>query len=190
LNGSDLLVEMLKARGVTFVATVSGNGLNPFFVSCARRGIRVVDFRNEQAASYAADAYARLTGKVGVCAVSSGVAHVNAFSGLINAFFDGAPVFLFTGASAQSHTDVGRFQDMDQVAMAAPLCKYAREVHQAERIPFYVHEAFSHAVAGRPGPVHLTIPLDVLDAEVGEVPGRLLKAARRRWRRAARPTPP
>lgn len=176
MNGADLLVELLKRQGIPFVTTLSGNGLNPFYVACRRRGLRFVDFRNEQAASYAAEADARLTRRLGVCAVSSGVAHANAFAGLVNAYFDGAPVLLITGASAHAYTDAGKFQDLDQVAMAQPFCKYARFVDRAERIPFYVREAASHALAGRPGPVHLTIPLDVLNQEVGQIDERQLKS--------------
>ncbi len=166
MNGADFLVASLKAREVPFVTTLSGNGLNPFFLACQRGGLPIVDFRNEQAASYAADAYARLTGRLGVCAVSSGVAHVNAFAGLVNAYFDGAPLLLFTGASERRRADAGRFQDLDQVALAAPVCKYAKEVDRAERFAFYLNEACSRALGGRPGPVHLTAALDVLDQEI------------------------
>jgi acetolactate synthase-1/2/3 large subunit len=151
---------------VTFVSTLCGNGLNPFFVACRKAGIQVVDTRNEQAASYMADAYARLTRRVGVCAVSSGIAHTNALTGVVNAYFDGAPVLLLSGASAQSGNELGKFQELDHVALAAPVCKYARCVDHAERMAFYVHEALAMATSGRPGPVHLTVPIDVLEAEV------------------------
>jgi acetolactate synthase-1/2/3 large subunit len=148
------------------VSTLCGNGLNPFYVACRKAGIQVVDTRNEQAASYMADAYARLTRRVGVCAVSSGIGHTNALSGVVNAYFDGAPMLLLSGASAQSGNDLGTFQELDHVALAAPVCKYARFVDRAERMAFYVHEALAMATSGRPGPVHLTVPIDVLEAEV------------------------
>jgi len=166
MNGADLLVRALKASGVSVVTTLSGNGLNPFYVACRRGELRFVDFRNEQAAAYAAEAQAKLTRRLGVCAVSSGVAHLNALAGIANAYFDGVPVLLITGESDRARADQGRFQDMDHVATATPLCKYARLVDRAERIPFYVHEACARAVAGRPGPVHLSIPMDVLNDEV------------------------
>ena len=72
MNGADLLVQELEARGVPFISVLCGNGLNPLLESAKRSGLRLVDTRNEQAASYIADAYARLTRRVGVCAVSSG----------------------------------------------------------------------------------------------------------------------
>ena len=73
-----------------------------------------------------ADAYGRLTRRVGVCAVSSGVAHVNALTGLTNAYFDGAPMLLLSGSGALSTMGLGHFQDLDQVAIAAPLCKFSQ----------------------------------------------------------------
>jgi acetolactate synthase-1/2/3 large subunit len=167
-NGADLVVSELKRRGVTWVSTLCGNGLNPFFVSCKKTGIRLIDTRNEQAAAYMADTYAKLTGHVGVCAVSSGVAHSGALTGIANAFFDGSPVLLITGASAGYGAGHGVFQEYDQVALAEPICKYSRCVYRAGDISFLVEQAFTKAVSGRPGPVHLTIPLDVQEAEVEE----------------------
>jgi len=164
--GADLLVRELQARGVPFVSVLCGNGLGPFLKAAAQAGLRLVDTRNEQAASYIADAYARLTGRVGVCAVSSGIAHVNAFAGLLNAHYDGAPVLLITGASNSASLGRGAFQDLDQVALARPLCKRAELVNHPARIPQAVHEAFAVATSGRPGPVHLTIPADVLSGEI------------------------
>jgi len=166
MTGADLLLKALKDRGVEFVATLCGNGLNPFYAACQEVGMHLIDTRNEQAASYIADAYGRLTRKVGVCAVSSGIAHINALAGVANAYFDGAPMLLITGASVHRTTDMGKFQEMDQIGLAAPLCKYVKFVDRPELMPFYVQEAFAAATSGRPGPVHLTIPIDILEMEV------------------------
>jgi len=166
MTGADVFVRELQDRGIPFVTTLSGNGTEPFYAACQRAGLRLIDFRNEQAASFAADAAARLTGRVGVCAVSAAVGHANALIGVVNAWFDGAPLLLFSGSSTHARTSQGKFQDLDQVAVAAPICKYARLVDRPERIPFFVGEAFAAATSGRPGPVHLTIPADVLAAEV------------------------
>jgi acetolactate synthase-1/2/3 large subunit len=178
MNGADLLVRELQARGVAFVSVLCGNGLNPLLAAADRAGLRLVDTRNEQAASYIADAYARLTGRVGVCAVSSGVAHVNALAGVLNAHFDGAPMLLITGASSSAGLGRGAFQDLDQVALARPICKYAELVGRPERIPQAVHEAFAAATSGRPGPTHLTIPEDILSAEVQEAVEQFTKLTR------------
>jgi len=166
MNGADVLVKELMQHGVTFVTTLSGTGLSYFYVACKRAGLPLVDFRNEQAAAYAADAAARLTRRVGVCAVSAAVGHVSALLGVLNAWFDGSPLLLLSGASEHTLTDMGKFQELDHIPLAAPICKYARLVDRAERIPFYVREAFARATTGRPGPVHLTVPVDVLSAEI------------------------
>jgi acetolactate synthase I/II/III large subunit len=123
---------------VPFIATLSGNGLDPLFADCQRGGLPLVDFCNEQAAAYAADVYARLTGRLGVCAVSSGVAPINAMAGLVNAYFDGVPVLFISGCSESNRIGAGSFQDLDQMAVAAPVCKYAKLVDRAERLPFFL----------------------------------------------------
>lgn len=174
LTGADLLVLELKRQGVTWVSTVCGNGLSQFHQSCQKASIRLIDTHNEQAAAYMADAYARLTGRVGVCAVSSGIAHSNALTGVANAFFDGSPLLLLTGASAGYGADRGVFQEFNQVALAEPICKFAKCVGRASDIVFLTRQAFAKALGGRPGPVHLTIPADVLEAEV-EAPNEFQK---------------
>jgi acetolactate synthase-1/2/3 large subunit len=168
MTGADLLVRLLKAQDVPFVSTLCGNGLDPLLLACKRQGLRLADVRNEQAAGYMADAVGRLTRRVGVGTSSSGVAHLNALTGLVNAYFDGAPMLLITGASDSRTAGLGNFQDLDQVALAHPVCKLARRVDRPERIALAVQEAFATARSGRPGPVHLTIPSDVLQASVNE----------------------
>lgn len=158
---ADVLVQELQARGVQFIATLNGYGLDPFYLACKSRGMRVIDVRNEQAASYMAEVTGRLTRTVGVCAVSAAVAHVNALSGVANACLDGAPMLLITGSTPMAREGLGDFQDFDPVAVAAPLCKYARKIDAPERVAQIVHEAFTAATTGRPGPVFLSLPLDI-----------------------------
>src|SRR5579883_1355368 len=102
MTGADLFVQALMDRGVTFVTTLSGNGTEPFYEACQRAGLRLIDFRNEQAAAFAADAAARLTRRLAVCAVSAAVGHTNALIGVVNAWFDGAPLLLFSGSAAHA----------------------------------------------------------------------------------------
>jgi len=166
LTGAELLVSELKQLGVPWVSTLCGNGLNPFYVACKKAGVRIVDTHNEQAAAYMADAYARLTGRIGVCAVSSGIAHCNALTGVANAYFDGAPLLLITGASAGYGAGRGVFQEFDQVALAEPICRSSKLISRAEDLPFLVRQAARTALRGRCGPVHLTVPVNVLTAEV------------------------
>jgi acetolactate synthase-1/2/3 large subunit len=165
MTGADLLVQELLDRGVPNIYTLCGNGLDPILSSAQRSGLRVIDTRNEQAAGYMADATGRLTRRLGVAAASAGVAHINALTGVGNAYFDGSPMLLITGATDSATAGRGHFQDMDSVGISRPLCKFAQWVDRPGRIPSAVQESFALALSGRPGPVHLTIPMDVLRNE-------------------------
>ncbi len=169
MTAADLLVEELLARGVKFISTLNGHGLDPLYLACKRAGMRMVDVRNEQAAGYMAEVTGRLSRAVGVCAVSGAVAHANALTGVVNAWLDGAPMLLITGITPLDRLGLGDFQDFNPVPMAAPVCKYARMLDVPERVPQIVHEAFTAATTGRPGPVHLSLPIDVASAEVDPV---------------------
>ena len=168
MTGAEILIRCLSDAGVDRMSVLCGNGLNPILHEAGRAGMRLIDTRNEQSASYIADAYGRLTRRLGVCAVSSAVGHTNALIGVLNARYDGSPMLLISGMSNREHEGMGIFQELDQVALAAPITKLARLVDRAENIPSEVREAIGQAVSGRPGPVHLTLPLDVLEAQVPE----------------------
>ena len=171
MNGADLFAQGLKAWGAERVSTLCGHGLNEIYAACLRAGLRLVDVRNEQTAAYMAECAGRLTGRVGVCAISSGVAHANALTGVLNAHFDGAPILLLTGCGPLATAGMGHFQDFDQVQLAAPICKYARTLSAPERILDDLHAAWEAALMGRPGPVHLSFPMDLQMAEVDECLG-------------------
>jgi acetolactate synthase-1/2/3 large subunit len=165
MTGADVLIRDLKEAGVPCIYTLCGNGLEPILTACHRARMRVIDTRNEQAAAYMADTAGKLTRRPAVVATSSGVAHLNALTGVGNAWFDGSPVLLLTGATDSATAGRGNFQDMDSVALSRPICKFAQGVNRPDRISFDVREALRIALTGRPGPVHLTIPMDVLRAE-------------------------
>src|SRR5207302_144883 len=131
---------------------------------------RVVDTRNEQSAAYMADAWGRMTGRLGVVATSAGPGFTNALTGLANAWWDGGPMLLISGCSAAATRGQGHFQELDQVAMAAPVCKYARLVARADQLVHEVEAAIGAAIHGRPGPAHLTIPVDVWSQPVEGAP--------------------
>lgn len=168
MNGAQWLARLLHRRGVQSLFVLPGNGLFPFLDAFVDGDIQVVDVRNEQAATYMADAWGAMTGRPGVVAVSAGPGHTNALTGLANAWWDGRPMVLISGCGPQSTEGADTFQELDQVSMAAPVCKYAAKIHHVAALPQEVHTALSRAVSGRPGPVHLTIPHDVLAAEVDE----------------------
>lgn len=165
MTGADVLIQDLKGAGVPCIYALVGNGLEPILTASHKAGMRIIDTRNEQAAAYMADTAGRLTRRPGVVAASSGVAHLNALTGVGNAWFDGSPMLLLTGATDSATAGRGNFQDMDSVALSQPICKYARWVNRPDRISPDLREALRIALSGRPGPVHLTIPMDVLRAE-------------------------
>jgi len=164
MNCAQWFVRTLKDRGVERVFVLCGNGLNPLLDACLDQRMPVVDVRNEQAAAFMADLYGRMTGRLGVAFVSSGPGHTNALTGLTNAAWDGGPMMLVSGCSPAATVGLDHFQELDQVAMAAPVCKYASFVTSPANLKTDAERAFSAAVSGRPGPVHLTIPEDVLKA--------------------------
>src|SRR5579872_4607708 len=100
MTAAEVLIRELQERGVQWMATLCGHGLDPLFQAARSAGMRLVDTRNEQTASYIAESAGRLTRQPGVCAVSSGIAHVNALTGVANAWFDRAPMLLISGAAA------------------------------------------------------------------------------------------
>ncbi|RKX99398.1 hypothetical protein DRP77_13390, partial [Candidatus Poribacteria bacterium] len=168
MTGAGWLVKTLKERGVEYVFTLCGNGLNPFYEACLDYGLKVIDVRNEQAAAYMADVWGRMTRKLGVVAVSSGPGHTNAITGLANSFWDGGPMLLISGCSPLRTRGADHFQELDQDRIVAPITKYSALVAHVEALPPTLNTALSYALGDRPGPVHLTIPEDVLSARIDE----------------------
>ncbi len=166
MTAVEWFVKGLRERGVEWIATLCGHGLDPLFYAAKSAGLRLIDTRNEQAAAYLAEAYGRLTRAPGVVAVSSGVAHANAMSGVLNAHFDQGPLLLISGAGAHRTAGMGHFQDVDQVALAAPVTKYSRVIDRPERTLEILGQAWESARSLPPGPVHLTFPTDIQQAEV------------------------
>lgn len=158
----DLLVRTLVHHGVREVFALSGGHLDPIFQACVDHGVRIIDTRHEAAAVHMADGYARTTGRPGVALVTAGPGVTNAITGVANAYMDAIPLICIAGRSPLRDDDHLPLQGMDQVALMAPITKFARTVLQPERIAEYVDMAWRQATSGRPGPVFLDIPIDVL----------------------------
>jgi 2-hydroxyacyl-CoA lyase 1 len=118
--------------------------------------------RNEQAASYAAQAYGYLTGRPGACIVVTGPGVVHGLSGLANAQQNCWPMILFGGASETYRGGMGAFQEERQVLIASPFCKFAHGIESVQRIPYYVEMATRNAIYGRPGATYLDVPDDII----------------------------
>ncbi len=166
-TGSDLVVECLTAEGIDLVTGVPGTTVMDLIDSLARQDtIRFVHTRHEQVAGLMADGRSR-AGHLGVALVSRGPGAANAAIAVHNAYDESVPMLLLVGQVPGSITERRSFEEMDVVATFAPMSKWAVEVHRADRIPELLQRAVRTAVTGRPGPVVVSLPLDVLQAEVG-----------------------
>jgi acetolactate synthase-1/2/3 large subunit len=168
VTGSELLARALKSQGMDTLFFLMGGPMLETESEIIKLGVRAVDTRHEQAASMMAHAWARVTQRPGVCMASSGPGTTNLATGLANAFADAAPVIGIGGASPRVYFGMEAFQEIDQVGVMRPITKWAERVLDARRIPELVASAFRHATTGRPGPVYLDLPGDILGERVDE----------------------
>jgi len=170
-TGSEILARALKRQGTEALFYLMGGPMLAAESACIAEGIRMIDVRHEQAAAMMAHAYSRVLNRPSVCMAASGPGVTNLVTGVANAFVDSAPVVAIGGSSPVSQLGKGAFQEMDQVAMMRPIVRWAERVYDPRRIPELVATAFRHACGGRPGPVYLDLPGDVLYRQVedGEV---------------------
>jgi thiamine pyrophosphate-dependent acetolactate synthase large subunit-like protein len=166
--GNNLVVKALKDEGVDTVFYITGGPMVDVAALSIEIGFRSVDVRHEQAASMAAHAYSRVSGKPGVCFAASGPGVTNLITGVGNAYLDAVPVVTLGGSSALAQNGMGAFQEMDQVAMFKPITKWSERVLDARRIPEIINKAFRVATSGQPGPVYVDLPGDVLYKDVDE----------------------
>ena len=168
ISGNELVGETLKRIGVDTFFFIMGGPINDALTASLKRGIRGIDVRHEQAAAMSAQAYARVRNTPGVCLGASGPGTINLTTGIANALIDCCPVVAFGGSSPLRDLGTGAFQEIDQVAIMKPVTKWADRVYEAKRIPEMIDIAFRRSIAGKPGPVYLDLPSDVLYAEVEE----------------------
>jgi acetolactate synthase-1/2/3 large subunit len=162
LTGGELVARVLARAGVGHVFTLCGGHILPIYDGCLSEGIRIVDVRHEQAAAHAADAYARLTRNVGVALVAPGPGVTDAVTGVANAYAARSPLLLIGGAAPLGLRGLGALQEMEQVALLRPITKGAWTVAETRQIPEVLTTAIRTALAGRPGPVFVEIPVDLL----------------------------
>jgi acetolactate synthase I/II/III large subunit len=162
LTGSEILLESLHREKVEVVFGLPGGAVLPLYDALYSAGIRHLLVRHEQAAAFAADGYARATGKPGVCLVTSGPGATNVITGLTSALMDSIPVVALTGQVPASLIGKDAFQEADTVGISMPCTKRSYLVKSAAEIPGVIDEAFKTAVSGRPGPVLVDLPKSVL----------------------------
>ena len=168
LNGSEILAKALKREGVDELFFLMGGPMLAAESASIKEGIRCIDVRHEQAAAMMAQAYSRLQQRPGVCMAASGPATINLSTGLANALIDCCPVVALGGASPILGNGKQVFQEIDQMEIMSGCVKYAARVHDAHRIPELLNTAMQRAMSGKPGPVYLDLPGDVLYQMVDE----------------------
>ena len=161
-HGGKLVAKALKRHGTTHLFTLCGGHIQAIYDGCLDEDIRVVDVRHEQTAGHAADGYARVTGRPGVCAVTAGPGVTDTVTAAANAFRGGIPMIIIGGAGPRALQDMGSLQDMNHVELMRPVSKWSVSVPSTDRIAEYIDSAFRIAQAGVPGPVFLEMPLDLL----------------------------
>ena len=171
-HGGQILVDQLKIQGVDRVFCVPGESYLAALDGLFDSGIDTIVGRNEGGVSMMAEAYGKLTGRPGVAMVTRGPGATNASGGVHVAFQDSTPMILFVGQVASDQRDREAFQEVDYRQMFGPLAKWVAEIDRTDRIPEYISRAFHVAVSGRPGPVVLALPEDMLSAtaDVADAP--------------------
>jgi acetolactate synthase-1/2/3 large subunit len=164
--GGQLAAEALIERGVDYIFSLSGGHITPIYQFLENSPITIFDTRHEQAAVFMAEAWARMTRKPAVAMVTAGPGFTNALSGIASARLSNTPVILIAGCVGLESVEKLDLQDMTQLPVIAPMVKKALVCQVAERIPEYIDMAFRAAMSGRPGPVYLELPCDLLNATI------------------------
>jgi acetolactate synthase-1/2/3 large subunit len=162
VTGGALVVEALLEQGVSHLFTVSGGQILPAYDAAVGRPLRLIHTRHEAAAVLMADGWARVTGDPGACLFTLGPGVTNAVTGAFVASLAGTPVVVMAAGIPTDRYDMGAIQDLDQVALMRPVTKWAVRVLDVRRVPEYMAAAFRQARSGRPGPVFLEFPANVL----------------------------
>jgi 2-hydroxyacyl-CoA lyase 1 len=168
ISGAKAIAICLKKQKVKYVFGIVGVPVTPIAEELQKVGVRFIAMRNEQAASYAAQAASYLLGTPQGCLVVSGPGVTNAISGLANAKINKWPMFLIGGASPSYQSKMGAFQEEKQLESVAPFVKFYASIDSTERIPFFIEKAIRTSLFGEPGATYLDAPSDIIDGEVDE----------------------
>ena len=170
-TGAHAVVRALEAEGVEYVFGYPGGAIMPVYDALTGSSLKHVLARHEQGAALAADGYARVSGKPGVCLATSGPGATNLVTGIANAFLDSVPMVAITGQTATALMGTDAFQEIDTFGITLPIVKHSFVVRDPADIRTVFAEAFALAMAGRPGPVLIDLPKDVTQASLAIPPG-------------------
>lgn len=161
ITGAQMIIKCLKEEGVEVIFGYPGGKVIPLYDALFDSDIRHILVRHEQGAAHAADGYARVTGKTGVCVATSGPGATNLVTGIANAHMDSIPIVAITGQVGTAQIGTDAFQEADITGIAAPVTKHNYLVKDVKELPRVIKEAFRIASTGRPGPVLIDIPVDI-----------------------------
>src|SRR3979411_2937470 len=165
LKGADIVLQCLRAEGVDLVFGYPGGAIMPLYDALEGSGVRHILTRHEQGAVFAAEGFARVTGKVGVAMATSGPGATNLVTGIADAKMDSVPLVCITGQVRSPLIGTDAFQETDVFGVTLSLTKWSRLVRTIEEIPAVIAEGFHWARSGRPGPVVIDIPSDLMKAK-------------------------
>lgn len=165
--GSELIIRSLHRLGVKTIFSLSGNQIMPLYDACIDAGIRIVHVRHEAAAVFMADAWAQITGELGVAMLTAAPGITNGLAPLYSASQAESPVLVISGDSSVSEDGSGAFQELDQVSITTPLTKLSVRPRSVAELYPALDSAVIQAMSPRRGPVHLALPFDLLTAETG-----------------------
>ena len=168
ITGAQMVIKCLEEMGVEVIFGLPGAAVIPLYDAILGSSIRHILVRHEQCAAHAADGYSRATGKTGVCIATSGPGVTNLITGIANAYMDSVPMVAITGQVSASIIGTDAFQEIDTVGITAPITKHNYLVLDIKEIPIIIKEAFYIASTGRPGPVVIDIPIDIMKSLIDE----------------------
>ena len=168
VNGGQLMARFLIDAGIRHIFSISGGPMHPFYNACEGTPIQIIHTRHDCAAAFMAEGYSRLTRGPGICALTLGTAVGMATPAVMTSHLAATPLIVLAGAAPKPRWDQRPFSHEDQLSMMKPITKFARTVHSTARIPEYLSMALREATRGRPGPVFLDFPADVMYATVEE----------------------
>ena len=168
ITGAQLVIDSLRREGVDTIYVLPGDPVGAIVSGWAAAGHRAIAVRHEQVAAMAAQAHSYLTRSIGVCVAASGVGQTNTLTGIANAYSNCWPLLVIGGSAELRRRNMGDFQELPQIETTAPLCKWTSTVDSVRRIPTLINIAIKQAMSGRPGPVYLDLPAEMISGAVDE----------------------
>ena len=168
MKGTKALVKLLEKKSVETLFGYPGGSVIPIYDELYDSSLRHVLVRHEQCAAHMADGYARASGEVGVCLATSGPGATNLITGVATAYADSVPMIALTGQVGTGLLGLGAFQEVDAYSLLMPITKHNFRVLDVNRLPHAIDEAWQICRSGRPGPVHIDLPVDQMNASIDE----------------------